>query len=212
MYWKIVLAVSLLALISAARAEPVAVVEDISAERDDLQPMDFLDAGAQFKLGAGETLTLGYLVSCIQEIIVGGDVTVNEERSTVVGGQVEREMMDCEGGAQVAGGGKKRAAGAIVFRNKKSAKTATAEHEIFGLSPLIRLTTAVNEIHLARMDGSGERHRIAVENGIADFAKEGIELEPNVSYRVDAGERSTTFRVSDIARPDAPLLSRLLRF
>ena len=62
------------------------------------------------------------------------------------------------------------------------------------------------------MDGSGERHRIAVENGIADFAKEGIELEPNVSYRVDAGERSTTFRVSDIARPDAPLLSRLLRF
>ncbi|MAG95998.1 MAG: hypothetical protein QF797_06505 [Alphaproteobacteria bacterium] len=212
MFWKIVLAVSVLALAATARAEPVAVVEDISVQRDDLQPMDFLDAGTKFELGAGETLVLGYLASCVQEVIVGGTITVNEEQSSVVGGQVTREMLVCEGGAKVSGGGKKRGAGAIVFRNKKKAKAAKAKHEVFGLSPLIRLTAAASEILVARMDGKGKSYRIAVENGVADLAKVGVELERKVSYRVKAGERSTTFRVSPVAERGAALLSRMLRF
>ncbi len=214
MLWKIAVAISLLTLSFAVRAEPVAIVEDISAERDDLQPMDFLDAGAIFKLGADEKLVLGYLASCVREIIVGGTVTVKEDRSDVDGGQVRREMLACEGGTSVAGGGKKRAAGAVVFRkkSKKRTKGAKPKHQVFGLSPLIRLTAPVPEIQLTRLDGKGESQRIAVENGVADLAKEGIELEREVSYRLMAGERSTTFRVSPLAEREAALLSRLLRF
>ena len=212
MYWKILLAVSGLALSSAARAEPVVVIEDISVQRDDFQPMDFLDTGAKIELKASETLQLGYLTSCVQEFISGGIVTVGEKQSSVVGGQVTRKLLACEGGAKVAGAGKKRAAGAVVFRAKKGAKTARANHEIFGLSPLIRLTTAASEVYIARMDGRGESYKIAVENGFADLAKAGIKLKRNVSYRLEAGDRTTTFRVSAKATQKAALLSRLLRF
>lgn len=206
------IAIALGALVSAARAEPVAIVEDINGQRDDLQSMDFLDAGSSFELRAEETLQLGYLTSCIQETITGGRLTVGQTQSEVSGGKVTRKSLACDGGTSTQTANPKRDAGAVVFRAKKNAKSVKAEHEVFGLSPLIRLTEAASEIRIARADGRGKKYIITAQNNLADLASQGIKLKRNVTYRLDAGERSTTFRVSAKAKRKAALLSRMIRF
>ena len=198
---------------SWAQAEPVALIEDISAQRENLQVMDFLDLGTKIELKTGETMVLGYLNSCIQETIRGGTVTVGEAKSVIVGGQVARKLLTCEGNTKTSvTRSKKGDAGAVVFRNKNIAKTAKAEHDVYGLSPLIYFTVRTNEVYLTRMDGKGKSYKIAVKNDIVDLAQKGIKLRRNVSYRLKAGKRTTTFRVSAKARRKVAVLSRLLRF
>ncbi len=198
---------------SWAQAEPVALIEDISAQRENFQIMDFLDVGTKIKLKADETLKLGYLNSCIQEIILGGTITVGEEKSFVAGGQITRKLLICEGKTKVsATRNKKGDAGAVVFRNKKNAKTIQAEHEVYGLSPLVYLTVKAKEIYLTRIDGKGKSYKVAVKNNIVDLAQKGIKLRRNLGYRLKAGERTTTFKVSAKARGKVAVLSRLLRF
>ena len=69
-----------------------------------------------------------------------------------------------------------------------------------------------NEVYLTRIDGKEKSYKIAVKNGIADLAQNGIKLRRNVSYRLKAGKRTTTFKVSAKARRKVAVLSRLLRF
>ena len=198
---------------SWAQAEPVALVEDISSQRENLQVMDFLDLGTKIELKTDETLVLGYLNSCIQETIHGGTLIVGEEKSVIVGGQVKRKLLTCEGNTKNSvTRSKKGDAGAVVFRSKKNANTAKAEHDVYGLSPLIYLTVKANEVYLTRMDGKGKSYKIAVKNDIVDLAQKGIKLRRNVSYRLKAGKRTTTFKVSAKARRKVAVLSRLLRF
>ena len=198
---------------SSTQAEPVALIEDISAQRKNFQIMDFLDVGTKIVLKADETLKLGYLNSCIQESIRGGTITVGEAKSLVVGGQVTRKLLTCEGNSKVsATRNKKGDVGAVVFRSKKNANTAKAEHDVYGLSPLIYLTVKANEVYLTRMDGKGKSYKIAVKNDIVDLAQQGIKLRRNVSYRLKAGKRTTTFKVSAKARRKVSVLGRLLRF
>jgi len=198
---------------SSAQAEPVALIEDISAQRENLQVMDFLDLGTKIELKTNETMVLGYLNSCIQETIRGGIVTVGEAKSVIVGGQVARKLLTCEGNTKTSvTRSKKGDAGAVVFRNKNIAKTAKAEHDVYGLSPLIYLTVRANEVYLTRMDGKGKSYKIAVKNDIVDLAQKGIKLRRNMSYRLKAGKRTTTFKVSAKARRKVSALGRLLRF
>ena len=200
-------------LASWAQAEPVALIEDISAQHGEFQIMDFLDLGTKIELKTGETMVLGYLNSCIQETIRGGTITVGEARSVIVGGQVKRKLLTCEGNTKTSvTRSKKGDAGAVVFRNKNIAETPKAEHDVYGLSPLIYLTVKANEVYLTRIDGKGKSYKIAVKNGIADLAQNGIKLRRNVSYRLKAGKRTTTFKVSAKARRKVAVLSRLLRF
>ena len=198
---------------SWAQAEPVALIEDINVQREDFQVMDFLDLGTKIELKTDETMVLGYLDSCIQETIRGGTITVGEARSVIVGGQVKRKLLTCEGNTKTSvTRSKKGDAGAVVFRNKTIAKMPKAEHDVYGLSPLIYLTVKANEVYLTRIDGKGKSYKIAVKNSIADLAQNGIKLRRNVSYRLKAGKRTTTFKVSAKARRKVAVLSRLLRF
>ena len=82
----------------AAAGEPVAVVEQIAAPSTGLQFMDFVEVGRLIKLRAGETMSLGYFGSCIQEQIVGGSVRIGTNQSNVDGGEVTREQVECDGG------------------------------------------------------------------------------------------------------------------
>ncbi len=212
MNWKAIIAVSILALTAEAWAGPTAIIEEIGTAREDFQPMDFLDAGEKIDLKSGETLHLGYLDSCIREEIRGGTVTIGKEQSIVTGGRVTRNVLVCEGGTSIAKGKKKRDAGAVVFRANVGKSTAKPEHVVFALSPLVHLSSTPGEIRIMRLDGRGKVFRIPVEDEWVDLAKSRIKLKRNVIYRLEAGDRATTFRISPQAKSEAVLLSRLLRF
>ena len=92
--------VALYASLNMTRAgEPVAIVESISATAEGLAFMDYLEEGQIIDLKAGEILILGYLYSCWEERIVGGRVIVGREKSNVENGRVQREQVECDGGA-----------------------------------------------------------------------------------------------------------------
>src|SRR5437588_12458930 len=57
-----------------ARADVVALVEEIGEPRPGVQFMDYLTSGQMIPLHAGERLVIDYLRSCMRETIVGGVV------------------------------------------------------------------------------------------------------------------------------------------
>jgi hypothetical protein len=91
------MALSLL-LSGPARAAGAALVEEISAPHPGVQAMEMLSPGQRIALGSGERLVIAYLKSCIRETIVGGIVSIGAEASTVIGGKVTRETVECDGG------------------------------------------------------------------------------------------------------------------
>ena len=178
---KFILAASISA--SWVEAEPVALIEEINAKGSNFQIMDFLDPGTKIQLSTNGSLVVGYLNSCIQESISGGSVTIGAGKSIVVGGQVTRKQLICGGNTKISTKrNKKRDAGAVVFRNKDNANIAKAEHEVYGVSPLIFLTVNSNEIFITRLDGKCKRYQIIVENRFSDLAKSGIKLRRNIIY------------------------------
>ena len=81
----------------SVNAEPVALVEDVSADRTDVQFMDFLEADQVIELADGEKLVLGNFLSCKQETITGGTVSYRPKEPTGTGrervlGSVTRKM------------------------------------------------------------------------------------------------------------------------
>src|SRR5262245_10264646 len=92
-------AVGSLAFATLAWAQaPVAVVEDVSGKVAGVEFMDYVAAGKVIKLGARDTLVLGYLKSCWRETITAGIVTIGSEQSEVQNGKVERTRVKCDGG------------------------------------------------------------------------------------------------------------------
>src|SRR5687768_1072514 len=83
--------------LEAEAGEISAIVEEAPA-RSGLTPMDYVEAGRVVQLGKGDTLILGYLSSCLREVIDGGSVRIGPEQSEVVGGKVTRTKIDCAGG------------------------------------------------------------------------------------------------------------------
>src|SRR5262249_55204851 len=77
---------------------PVAVVEDVSGKTAGVEFMDYVAAGKVIKLGAHDTIVLGYLKSCWRETITAGTVTIGTEQSEVQNGRVERTRVKCDGG------------------------------------------------------------------------------------------------------------------
>jgi hypothetical protein len=80
----------------------VAVVEDVKSKTANVEFMDYVSAGKIIKLGTGERLVLGYLESCVREVITGGVVMVGAERSEVTLGEVQRTQVPCDGGPRVS--------------------------------------------------------------------------------------------------------------
>jgi hypothetical protein len=112
------------ALAGAARAAGVALIEEVSKPRPGLEAMDTLASGQMIALGAGERLVVNYLASCLRETIVGGVVSIGTEASTVVGGKVTREKVECDGGKTKLSAGQAASSGVMVFRGGKLLKPA----------------------------------------------------------------------------------------
>jgi len=198
--------------ISSAMAEPSALVEDITTDRNDVQLMDYLEPGMVIELAPDETLTVGYLLSCVQETITGGKVTIGEDESVVSGGAVETTEVDCDGGPIVAAvGGSEVEAGAAAFRKVQGKDLPTPDRIIFGLSPIVKLSVDATNLTVSRLDEDEKDQTITANGRIVDFEKLGVVLAHGGTYTLTAGGLGMVFKVSRLAeKSGVPPVARLL--
>ncbi|MFP6759036.1 MAG: hypothetical protein VCC99_12580 [Alphaproteobacteria bacterium] len=195
--------------------EPVALVEDLSAERPNLQFMDFLEEGRVIALATRERIVLGYMAACLRETIIGGTITVGSEESFVEGGTIEREEIDCDGGALRLTTAQAQEAGATVFRTKKKGDAKVlprAQRVLYGVSPMLLLPKGPAKVTITRLDATAKPLTILVENRRHDLAKDGVALAKGGLYAAETGEHRVVFKISAIADSGASILGRLLAF
>ncbi|MBI3453907.1 MAG: hypothetical protein HY057_13945 [Rhodospirillales bacterium] len=209
------------AVIAAQAAETAALVEDIEAKTSEIGPMDYLSVGQVVRLNAGETLVLGYLKSCWRETIAGGTVTVGAEQSTVAGGKVRREKVECDGGRMRLAADQAGKSAAFVTRQppKPVRPAPEAQVTLYGLSPVVDLKGG-GKLVIERLDQPGERIEVEIGAGqlfrgaFYDFAKADKALAAGGVYRASAGNNAPiVFKIDPFAKPgQAPVVGRLLRF
>jgi len=207
-----------LAHAQAIAAGPVAVIEDVSAPGVKLELFDFLDEGQTIDLGAKSILVVGYLASCIREVINGGRATIGGEQSNVTGGTVERELVECGGGNIRLTKEQAGKSGAQVFRNKGASESMhEAELRVFSLSPFLNVarlgSRAGNQLIIERLDRPDDPINVQFGAPQIDLAKSGVTLKRGGLYRASVGSESIVFRIDRFAADGpAPLLSRLIQF
>lgn len=202
-------------------APPVAVVEDITGNPTGVQAFDYLTPGKIIKLGARDTIILGYMKSCQRETIAGGTVTVGAEQSEVRGGTVSRERISCDGGKMELTVANSSKSGAMVYRGQPgggppSPLSLRPQFVLFGLSPVVELK-AGTPLVIERADRPGERYELTpqgrkMRGKLYDFADDNLALARAGVYRATMGSVRVLFQVDLNAQPGrAPLAGRLLR-
>jgi hypothetical protein len=205
----------------ALAADPVALVEDVAGAPAGVEFMDYLSAGKVIRLGAKDGLVVDYFHSCIRETITGGTITIGAAQSSVAGGTVSRQKVECDGGKLRLTTEQAAKSGVVVFRAPAKPRNlnaeASVERTLYGLSPLIDLRGG-GKLLLERLDQPGERLEIdvpanqLVRGTFYDCAKHGQSLARGGIYRATADGRSVVFKVDPMAQPGAsPLAGRLLR-
>lgn len=204
----------------AAFAQQAALVEDAKGKNLDVDFMDYVDAGRVIKLAPGDELVLGYLRSCWRETIKGGTVTVGAEQSTVEGGSVRREKVECDGGKMRLTQAQSGQAGVMVFRAppRPAQGPAAPQATLYGLSPVLDVKGG-GTVTIERVDQPGEKLTVQVaaqqlqRGAFHDLAKADQKLVAGGVYRASAGPgREIVFKIDPEAKPgQAPVISRLLR-
>lgn len=196
--------------------KPSAIVEAIAVSDTNLEFMEYVEAGRVIKLGSTGSITLGYLRSCWRETISGGTVTVGTKKSTVVGGTVQREWVECDGGAIELRASEAVASAGMVFREQLSAQSARLpepEITLYGTSPFIILTEHGGNVIIERLDETDEVIVIKITGTFVDLAIDTNALEPGGLYVAHARAHSVVFKVDPSARPGAgPIIGRLIQF
>src|ERR1700743_3891982 len=91
--------IGVIALTGVARANqaPVAVVEDVQGKVTGAEFMDYVVPGQVIKLGAGGSITIGYMKSCWRETITGvGTVIVGTDKSSVDQAKFNAGKVPCD--------------------------------------------------------------------------------------------------------------------
>ncbi len=197
----------------ALAGEPSAMVEDISSSRDDVQMMDYLEPGQTITLAPGEILTLGYFLSCAQETITGGTVTIGDMQSDVSGGTVETAYVSCDDQVVTLSASQQQEAGTTVMRPGNPCDSLVPDVVVYDVSPLVRLTEPAASVEYvdACSAGTGQWTTIGAAEGLADFRTAGIALVPGQTYLIRRGDRTLTVLVSKLAEAQAvALIARLV--
>lgn len=199
--------------LTASASAPVAIVEEVQSSKAGVGIMDFLVAGQTIELDKGEQMTIGYLNSCRRERIKGGKIVIGTEQSQVSNGQVMREDVECDGGSANLSGQQAAKSGALAFRSAPANVGLNAPKvTIYGTSPMIVLQGAGQHIVIESVSGGSDRHELNVQGSYVDLSDHNISLSPNTVYRVEAGDKSTTFKIDMDAEPGkTPIISRLVR-
>lgn len=196
---------------TVAAEAPAAIVEDADAGRTDLGLFEMLQSGRQIDLRNGERLVLGYLGSCIRETVTGGKVVIGAKESTVTGGQVSREKVECAGGQVGLDKSSKGKAGVVVFRNSPKKKSVKPKLVVSrDVSPILRMTATTARVSLQRLDQAEPARLVKISGNVLDLRAAGIALAPGGRYEALAGARRVRIEISPDAGADAGLLGRLV--
>jgi hypothetical protein len=195
----------------AAAGDPVALVEDVSGNAAGVEFMDYLAAGQEIRLAQKDRLVIDYLRSCWRETISGGTVTIGAEQSSVAGGTVGREKIECDGGKLRLTADQAAKSGVVVFRappKPGAARSTVAERTIFGLSPIVELRGA-GTLLVERLDKPSAPLALDVtpaqllRGAFYDFARDGRALAAGGIYRVSFNGRTAVFKIDAKAKPGA---------
>ncbi|HEY6334504.1 MAG TPA: hypothetical protein VI113_01345 [Alphaproteobacteria bacterium] len=183
--------------------------------------MDYLSSGKVIKLGTADRLVISYFHSCTRERITGGVVTIRDDQSDVVGGAVQREKVECDGGHLHLTTEQAAKSGVIVFRAPPKPGGQTAEIQIertlYGQSPLIDLRGG-GKLVIERLDAAGEKLELdlpavsLLRGKFYDCAKHGVVLAQGGVYRASVKGRSVVFKIDPLAEPgEVAFAARLLQ-
>jgi hypothetical protein len=202
---------SALDIAPAMAADPAALVEDVSGTSAGVEFMDYLAAGRELRLGPQDRLVIDYLRSCWRETISGGTVTIGVEQSTVTGGTVSRDKIECDGGRMRLTVEQAAKSGVVVFRappKPAAGHAASVERTVYGLSPIFELG-AGGRLVVERLDKQGAPLTLEIaptqllRGRFYDFAKDGRALVAGGVYRASIAGRSLVFQVDAKAKPGA---------
>ncbi|MDC7787566.1 hypothetical protein PQJ75_14485 [Rhodoplanes sp. TEM] len=212
---------------------PVAVVEEVKGKVSGLEFMDYVEAGRVIKLGAKDTIVLGYMKSCLRETITGGTVVVGTERSLVHQGRIDSVKVECDATAQLAERQSVESA-ATVFRRlgppqpgpgqagpgqpapgqpgPNQAQPPNGEPPrtlvLFGRSPVFEVK-GPETLTIERLDKAGEKQSITlkpkalVRGRFYDMARADKALAAGGSYVATVNGRKVAFKIAADARPGA---------
>ncbi len=197
----------------SASADPTVIVEDVAGDRVSVGLMELLEPGAVIELADSESVVLGYLESCVRERITGGRVVVGEKQSTVTGGKVVRETLQCRPETAVATQATGEGA-ALVFRgggdNAKPLDTARLMFRV----PVFLLDGVTNvTLRIERLDRREAIRRIQVSGPVFDASGSLPPLTAGGRYRASIEGREVEFIIDRYAAmTPGPALERLVRF
>jgi hypothetical protein len=197
---------------------PTALVEDVQSSTAGVEFMDYVGNRQVINLGPSDSLVLSYLKSCEHETITGGKVTVGTERSDVLGGQVVRTKVPCDGGKMQLSAQEASQSAASSFR----LQSADIRPTLYARTPVVQLPRDLASedrvLLIERTDHRGESLSLKIDDTIAatgfyDLAKTDVSLTPGGIYDASIGDQKVTFRIDAKAKSlPAPVVSRLVRF
>jgi hypothetical protein len=185
------------------------MVEEVAGTSAGVNMMDYLATGTILHLGPSDNLVVDYFRSCVRETIKGGTVTIGIDRSTVSGGQLRSQTVDCDGGQLHLSATESGQAGVVAFRGLHAVPSRT----LFGQSPVFELAGGAGKLVVDRMDKQAPRLEIDVQANelvhgtFYDFATHDRRLAPGGIYRASIRGRSVTFKISPSARAGATALA-----
>jgi hypothetical protein len=210
--------IGVIALTSLARAgqAPVAVVEDVQGKVTGAEFMDYVIPGQVIKLGAGGSITLGYMKSCWRETITGiGTVIVGTEESSVHLSEFKAGKVPCDSGLTEHVGKDAGDSAATIVRSigEEHPKPQLVLH---GQSPLVAVSER-GKLVVDRLDVKGEHYELDlagapfVHGKFYDFARTNIALKPGAAYSMKLNSKSVAFVVdADAVAGTTPAMSRLV--
>ena len=182
-------------LSAQAAGKRVAIVEAGGAASAGLTEFSVLNLGTEFKLAPGETITIGYLSSCISETITGGVVLVGDKQSQVTGGKVELE----EGGQ--CGEPRLSLSAAESQQSATIAMRGPGVRHVFTQTPLLlgnegeKLSLKIVSVEDGKAVGTFQS-----EIGRIDLAAEKLELKPGKTYLIQVGDTEIKLEVDAAAK------------
>ncbi len=198
---------------------PVAVVEDIKGKVTGAELMDYVVPGQVIKLGAGGSVTIGYMKSCWRETISGlGTVIVGTEQSAVHLAQFKAGKVPCDSSQaeRINKEAGESAATLVRSLNQDDSQKEPTPLVLHGRSPIVA-TSERGKLVVERTDLRGERYVVDLAKALPargkayDLAKSHIALKPGGAYSMTLNSKSAAFVVDGAATPGTgPVIGRLV--
>lgn len=167
-----------------AASKRVAIVDQGAAAAAGIQEFDQLAEGTEFSLGAGETIVIGYLTSCVVETITGGKVVIGAKQSEVTGGEVSRAEVKCAEPRLALTAAESQESATIAFRPAPSLR------HVFTRTPLLLGSHQPLFVEIVSADTNQIVKKLQSDNGRIDLAAENVELEPGKTYWIKNGDNA----------------------